>query len=205
MTLNELLKDENFLRLLDEENSKEIALYLSNLRSQEEINTNVYKDLTKMFKDIGIYQDVYMYYRMPLDEKIKYITTGAMLFPENKTLDLRNKVLASSSITGPKDCKLVLDSTIELLDNMYESKWDAPINIRVRDYNEIQINSLPEGLIFVFGAHRDSLEINTKFKISKNITNFKEFLEKQTFSSPYSAYYSKKEIISMILKNTEWS
>lgn len=196
MKLKELIQDEYFLKLLDENNPKEMTSYLSNLRSQEEINIDTYKDLTKMFKELDIYQDIYMYYRMPLGEKIKYITTGSILFPENKTLDLRNKMLASHSIAGPNECKLMLDSTTEILDE-YLTKWDAPISIKVQDQNEIQIDSLPEGLVFLFEAHRDILEINTKFKISKNI-NFKEFLEKQTFSTNHP----KRAVISMILKNT---
>lgn len=106
MVLEELLQKEEFLKILDRENSEDMIEYL-----YYNLPGNEYALVADMCKDLGIFQDIAMCGADP-NKKYKYIIHKAF---NNKThdavIDTRGAKIFCDGIWNPANCEIILDST----------------------------------------------------------------------------------------------
>lgn len=119
MGITQLLKDQDFLDLLDENDSKKMAKYLNSIDKWD-----AYEKLEQMFNDLGVFQDIALY-NPKADKKYKYalrrsITPYYWNSTNNKTqVDLGDTYLypAAVSVINSGGLNILVDSTTTIEPN----------------------------------------------------------------------------------------
>lgn len=105
MTINEIIENEEFLKLLDSEDSEKMTYYIAT-----QVDTCWYRYLAEMFNDLGIFQDIALYSANP-KKKYKYIVTYAFGPTTCDTIDLRGALVYYNGVANPVGSEIIVDET----------------------------------------------------------------------------------------------
>lgn len=142
MTVEEAIKNKEFLDLLDSEDSYTMAHYLSKLP----IPRVKFKLICAMFKDLGIFQDIALPGCEPT-KNYKYILTGAITkVKKGASLDLRGSYIFSHGVDLKANCEIVIDDKTFI--------EDRGINLTHQNDYKLTFLGVPQCIkdsIYIFG------------------------------------------------------
>lgn len=106
--LEKIIEDENFLKLLDEEDSYNMAEYLNDLGDYVTSSQAICID--KLFKDLNIFQDISVYNLEPNKNYNYILPTTSRNFPINSVINIRGAHVYSWGITPTYGCNIIIDN-----------------------------------------------------------------------------------------------